>query len=311
MAILPVIRENPVQEVVEIRNRGSYTIPEEARKAHRLLVDVEVISVTRNQYTNLNYNLPQGEYGNVTYWSGASINRTEKIKYPSMRLIDWVNVEASAAFNAGLAADVPNRSVGALGLALGFPAIRGDRRAPIVWGYLTSHLKFVLYPHTQIRLTCQWYPWPDIEEFEEPDPDLDDPASGEDEYPAPRRNPPDDPWNGNAPSSGIDESRDPRDFDEANEPPPPPPLGEDCTRDYFIQAFITTANPDGSTSTSRCDAVLRGKILSISTKVSPDGGRRIAFVTRQSCEGVVEEVNLVNAPVEPPFSLTVESVTAV
>jgi len=226
MAILPVIRETPVQEVVEIRNRGSYTIPEQARKAHRLLVDIEVISVTRNQYQNFNYNLPQGDYCNVTFWSGASINRTEKVKYPSQRLIDWVNIEASNAFNAGLAAEVVNRTVGALGLALGFPAIRGDRRPPNVWGFMTSHLKFVCPPDTQIRVTCQWYPFPNIEDFEEPDADLDDPAKDEPEYPKPRENPRSDPWKDNDPASPPDQARDPRDFDPANVPPEPPPIPE-------------------------------------------------------------------------------------
>lgn len=234
MAILPVIRESPVQETVQIRNKGSYTIPEEARKAHRLLVDVVVVSVTRNQYGNLNYNLPQGEYGNVTFWSGASINRTEKIKYPTMRLIDWVNVEASVAFQCALNAKAVNTTVGALGLAMGYPSVEGDRRPPTVWGYLTSHLKFVLYPDTQMQVICQWWPWPDAEGIEEPDPDLDDPASGEDEYPEPKRNPKDEPWDGNPPSSGLDQSRDPRDFDDSNAPPPPSLPGQECGVRYLL-----------------------------------------------------------------------------
>jgi hypothetical protein len=221
MAILPVLREVPVQEVVEIRNTGSYTIPEAARKAHRLLIDVEIVSVTRTQYLNLQYNLPQGDYCNVTYWCGASIIRTEKVKYASTRLIDWVNIEGSIAQQLGILGRVIVVTIGSLGLALGAPPIEGDRRAYSTWGFNVSHLKFVCPPGTQIRVTCQWYPFRDLDNIEEPDADLDDPANGEDEYPSPRRNPSDDPWDGNAVSSGPDPLRDPRDSDEANEPPPP------------------------------------------------------------------------------------------
>lgn len=311
MPVIPPTPESPVQEVVNIRNSGSYTIPEEARKAHRLLIDVEVISVTRNQYSNLMYIPNQGEYGNVTFFSGASLVRDMKLKFPAQRLIDWVNLEASIADMVGRAGFVIILTLRSMAIALGLVPFEGDRQSPNTWGYPITHIKFKTYPDTQIRVTCQWYPFVPFSETEPPTSDLDDPANGEDEYPYPRRNPREDPWNGNADSSGIDESRDPRDFDEANEPAPPPPLGDDCTRDYFIQAFVTTENPDGSSSISRCDAVLRGEILSVTTKITSDGGRRIAYVLRRNCSGTTEEVNLVNAPVEPPFSLTVESVTPV
>lgn len=292
MAVLPVIRESPVQEVVQIRNKGSYTIPEEARKAHRLLVDIRILSVTRNQYSNLMYNLPQGEYGNCTYWSGAAINDTRKIKYPNERLIDWVNVEASAAFNAGLAAEVPNRSVGALGLAMGFPVVKGDRRPPIVWGFLTSHLKFVLYPDTQLELICQWYPWPDIDEFEEPDPDLDDPASGEDEYPSPKRNPRDEPWEGNPPSSGIDGSRDPRDFDDANVPPPPGSPGPDCTKTYRIVASGETTDANGVTYPWATEGQYLGEIVSVGPYFNPAFNSWAYRITQKTCDGQINYLNM-------------------
>lgn len=235
MGVIPATPEIPQQEVVELRNRGSYTIPSVARKAHRLLVDIEVVSVTRNQYQNFQYNLPQGDYCNVTFWSGASIVRTEKVKYPSQRLIDWVNVEASLANIIGLTGSIIVLTIGALAVALGLAPVEGDRKSPNTWGYPISHLKFVCPPDTQIRITCQWYPFNDDAEVEEGTSDLDDPAEGEDEYPSPRRNPRDDPWDGNAASSGADPLRDPRDFDDANEPPPP---GSDSVAGKLYKVMI-------------------------------------------------------------------------
>ncbi len=216
MPVVPGTPETPVQEVVNIRNKGAYTIPEAARRSHRLLVDVEVISVTRNQYTNLMYNLPQGEFGNVTYWSGASIARTEKIKYPSQRLLDWVNVEAGLANIVGGTGYVILFTLRQMAIALGLVPVEGNRSPPNTWGYPISHLKFVLYPDTQIRITCQWYPFVNYPEVEETEPDLDDPASGEDEYPSPRQNPIGDPWNGNEYPTDPDSDRDSRDYSPEN-----------------------------------------------------------------------------------------------
>lgn len=215
MVILPVIRETPLQVSYQIRNRGSFTIPEAARKAHRLLIDLEVVSVTRNQYQNLMYNLPQGDYCNVTYWAGASIMKTRKVKYASERLIDWVNVEAGLAFNVGLATASVLFTLDNLAVALNLIPVQLDRRPPVVWGYPISHLKVVCPPETQIKLTCQWYPFPELGDFSSPDPDLDDPAEGEDEYPSPVRNPMSDPWEGNSPASVPQQERDTRDYDEA------------------------------------------------------------------------------------------------
>lgn len=311
MAQLPAIPESYLQVSAEIRNKGSFTIPIEARKAHRLIVDVEVVSVTRNQYLNFMYNLPQGDYCNVTHWAGSAISRTDKVKYPYQRLIDWVNIEGGGILNAVGVGVVIIDTLISLGVALGLQVEETDGRAQPVWGYPTTHLKFVCPPQTQIRVTCTWYPFETVEGENDIDPQTEEPTGGGDEYGSPVENPPDDPWDGNNPASAPDPNRDPRDYDDANDPPPPPPLGPDCTRDYFIQAFITTENPDGSSGISRCDAVLRGEILSVSTKITPDGGRRIAYVLRKNCSGTTEEVNLVNAPVDPPFSLTVESVTPV
>ena len=310
--ILDAPLEIPVQESVQIRNRGSYTLPDAARKAHRLNLTVEIISVTRNQYNNLNYNPMQGDYCNVTYFVGDAVKETRKVKYPNEVLIEWLNFETSIINAISSSVLVTATNMRTIALAQGILLGENPFTRTFTWAYPVTHVKFVCPPDTQIKVTCTWWPfeYPDFE-FAESEPNTATPPGGGDEYRNPRRNPMDEPWDGNADSSGIDESRDPRDFDEANEPPPPPPLGEDCTRDYFIQAYVQYSNSDGTTSTARCDAVLRGKILSVSTKVSDDGGRRIAFVTRESCEGVVEEVNLVNAPLEPPFSLTVESVTVV
>lgn len=221
MPVVSPIPETPEQEVVEFRNTASYTIPEAARKAHRLLLDLEIISVTRTQYVNLQYNLPQGEYANVTFWNGASISRTEKIKYPSQRLIDWVNVEAGISNIVGGTGYVILQTLEQMAIALGLVPVEGDRSSPNTWGYPVSHLKIVAYPDTQFRLTCQWYPFVDYPNVEETNPDLDDPAQGENEYPSPRRNPPDDPWKDNDPASPPDPQRDARDYSSDNDPPPP------------------------------------------------------------------------------------------
>ena len=86
-----------------------------------------------------------------------------------------------------------------------------------------SHLKFFCPPDTQIRVTSQRYPVVEFDGAADADPDLDDPASGEDEYPSPRKNPPGDPWKDNEPPSAKDPERDARDYGDDNEPPPPPP----------------------------------------------------------------------------------------
>lgn len=221
MPELPVVRETPEQISFEIRNRGGVTIPEEARKAHRLLVDIEILSVTRTQYLNLQYNLPQGDYCNVTYWAGASISQTRKVKYVSERLIDWVNIEAGMAYHASLIGQTIIQTIVNLATALGYGSVELPRRPPNVWGYPISHLKFVAPPDTQFRVTIQWYPFVDVEGVSEPDPDLDDPASGEDEYPSPRNNPRNDPWRDNNEASPLDPERDERDYDSANIPPVP------------------------------------------------------------------------------------------
>lgn len=219
MATLPVVRETPVQESVEIRNRGAYTIPEEARKAHRVLVDVEVISVTRTQYKNFMYNSPQGDYANVTLFNGASIKDTIKVKYPSQRLIDFVNIEGGICQMTALSCLAVSETVANLATAMGIVPVLGDNREINVWGLLISHLKIVCPEDTQVRITCQWYPFVHIPGVGDVNPDLDDPADGEPEYNEPRRNPVSDPWIGNPDGTARDPGRDPRDYD-SNAPDP-------------------------------------------------------------------------------------------
>lgn len=216
-------RETPVQETVEIRNKGSYTIPLAARRAHRCLIDVEIISVTRPQYYNFLYNLPQGDYANFTLWSGASIRETVKIKYPAQRILDWVNIEAGMQHSAALVAAGVGRSLNNLAVQLGFIPFPLPNSPDPSWGLLISHVKVVCPEDTQLRITCQWYPFIAREDVATPDPDLDDPAEGEDEYPEPKKNPVGDPWQGNPDPSGPDPNRDPRDSSPDNVPPPPPP----------------------------------------------------------------------------------------
>jgi hypothetical protein len=308
MPVVPSTPEIPEQEVVEIRNQGSYTIPQAARKAHRLLLDVEVISVTRNQYLNLQYNLPQGEYGNVTYWNGASISRTEKIKYPSQRLIDWVNIEAGIANIVGGTGYVILQTLREMAIALGLIPVEGDRSAPNTWGYPVSHLKFVCYPDTQIRITCQWYPFVDYPEVEETDPDLDDPASGEDEYPSPRRNPRDDPWKDNNPPTGPDPNRDERDYGDDNDPPPPPSPGPDCTKTYYISWSVTATNEQGGTATTEGVTGLQGEITGFDTYFNPAFNSWAYRAIRKSCAGEIEYVNMFGTTGAQSISGSVSSV---
>lgn len=229
MVELPVIRENPKQLVYEIRNRGSVTLPEEARKAHRVLVDIEIISVTRTQYQNLQYNLPQGDYCNVTYWAGASISQTRKVKYPSERLLDWVNIEAGIVYQLGITGAGIIQAIINLANAMGYANVNVPPREPQVWGLPISHLKFVAPPDTQFRITIQWYPFVDAPNVAEPNPDLDDPAEGEDEYPSPRRNPASDPWEGNNVASPLPADRDIRDA----------VLEGSDTSGYYTRAIVT------------------------------------------------------------------------
>lgn len=241
--ILPAPLEVPQQDSVEIRNRGSYTIPEDARKAHRLNLTVEIISVTRNQYGNFNYNPTQGDYCNVTYFVKDAPLKTRKVKYPKEVLIEWLNLEASI-LNAG-ASDVlvtatNMRTIAiAQGILLGeFPFTR-----PFTWAYPVTHLKFVCPPDTQVRIVCTWWPfeYPPFE-FAQSEPNTGSPPGGSNEYSSPRQNSSGEPWEGNDDASSPDPLRDPRDFDDANQPPPPP----DEPTVYSVCSLLTSVSGGGS-----------------------------------------------------------------
>lgn len=209
---LPVVPEAWVEETVEIRNRGAYTIPNEARKAHRCTIDVEVVSVTREQFKNLMYNLPQGNYLNVTAFNGAAICDTIVIRYPTQRLLDWVNIEASVQYSVA-------RSVRStysffelimqqLSINYGLLPSRPDNS----WGLPWSHLKFVAPPDTQVRVRCRWYLFNEDPDVANPDPQTGDAQEGKDEYREPSQNSPNSPFSGNPPATERDTNRDPRDY---------------------------------------------------------------------------------------------------
>lgn len=212
MADLPRIPEVPVTEVFEIRNRGSYSIPPAARKAHRITLDVEVRSVTRTQYRNNQYNLPQGEYGNCTLFNGAAILNTIKIKYPTQRVIEWVNIEAGIQADTAINIQGVNETLKAIIEILVGNASANPNQPANSWGLPYTHAKFVLYPDTQISLICTWWPFVEFEGVATPEPDISDPQQGKDEYREPTKQNPSAPFNGNPPPSERQLDRDARDF---------------------------------------------------------------------------------------------------
>lgn len=308
MTALPAARETPVQEVVEFRNEGAYTIPVEARKAHRVLIDIEIISVTRTQYQNFQYNLPQGDYCNVTYWAGASIVNTRKVKYVSERLLDWVNLEASIANSISQAGFVINTNMIAFAATLGSLLIPTPYADITTWGLNISHLKFVCPEDTQVRITCQWYPFLDFQGAAKADPDLDDPAEGEDEYPSPRRNPRDDPWKDNNPPSSPDPNRDSRDYGDDNTPPPPPSPGPDCTKTYYISWSVTATDEQGGTATTNGVSGIQGEITGFDTYFNPAFNSWAYRAIRKSCGGEIEYVNMFGTTGAKSISGSVSSV---
>src|SRR5687767_5059583 len=152
MAVIDAIPEVPVQKSEIIRNKGSFTIPLEARQAHRLVVDIEIESVVRNQYLNFQYNMPQGDYCNVTYWGGDAVVETRKVKYPKERLLDWVNIEASVLLNGANDVLVTNLNMKTIALAQGIILCETNYYRPFCWAYPVSHLKFVSPPGTQFKV---------------------------------------------------------------------------------------------------------------------------------------------------------------
>lgn len=276
----------PQQETIQIRNKGSFTIPEEARKAHRLNLTVEIISVTRNQYGNFNYNPTQGDYCNVTYFVGDSPIETRKVKYAKETLLEWLNFETSIinAVNSAVLVTATNMKTIALaqGILLGeLPFTR-----TFTWAYPVTHLKFVCPPNTQIKVTCTWWPfeYPDFE-FAESEPNTATPPGGGNEYRNPRQNNNSEPWDGNPGASAPDPDRDERDYDPANIPPPPPP---DCVNYRLVGQYQfgdTNGNPGGAFDiTFAADPggfVIEGGLSGGETyfKYTPCGGGDLVYVT--------------------------------
>lgn len=285
--------EIPVQESVQIRNGGSYTLPLAARKAHRLNLTVEIISVTRNQYTNLMYNPPQGEYCNVTYWVGDAVKETRKVKYPKEVLIEWLNLEKSIVAQA--ASDVLVTATNMRTIALAQGVILGETpfTRPFVWAYPVTHLKFIGYPDTQMKVTCTWwdFEYPPFE-FAEPDPNTADPPGGNDEYKKPKRNPNDEPWEGNAPASPPDPSRDPRDYDDANEPPPPESPGPDCTKQYLVTFSGTYTEEGGPGGSFSGQQILPGEIVGFESFYNPAFRSWAYRAIIRSCAGDISYANM-------------------
>lgn len=249
MVTFPPIRESPLELSFQIRNKGSFTIPFEARQAHRLALDIEVVSVTRTQYQNFLYNLPQGDYCNVTLWSGSTIRETIKVKYPSQRLLDWVNIEGGVYQSTALSCKSVLTTLRSLGAAMGYPSVAGDNQMPPIWGYPITHVKVVCPEDTQIKLTCQWWPFVSLPEIADVLPDLDEPSEGDSEYPSPSRNPANDPWKENAPPSLPDSNRDERDYSPENYPSTEP------TEYQFKVPVSYTGSPSVCSFTGQTDLV--------------------------------------------------------
>lgn len=275
MVQLPASPESFLQVSYQIRNKGSFTIPDEARKSHRLILDIEVVSVTRTQYQNFLYNMPQGDYCNVTFWSGSAISRTEKIKYPSQRLIDWINIEASLCLNAAGVGVTIIETIKSLGAALELTVTETDGQSQAVWGYPITHVKVVCPEDTQILLTCTWYPFETTPLVNDIEPQIEEPSDSEDEYKSPSRNPSSNPWAENAPASLPQPDRDIRDYpfqdpDEGIFFPPNPGGGVYQVITYdrppsfgggTVQAFLQDADKNNLSRYStggRCDPGGRG-----------------------------------------------------
>lgn len=309
MAIIDAIPEVPQQQSAIIRNKGSFTIPEVARQAHRMVVDIEIQSVTRNQYFNLQYNMPQGDYCNVTYWHGKAIAETRKVKYPVERLIDWVNLEASLLIFAANNVLVTNINMKTIATAQGILLGETDFIRPASWAHPCSHLKFVAPPDTQFKVTCTWWPFelPPLP-IAAPEPNTAQPPGGGDEYKSPQRNPNDDPWDGNAPPTGPDPNRDPRDYGPDNEPPPPPSPGPDCTKMYYISWSVTATNEQGGSATTEGVSGIQGEITGFDTYFNPAFGSWAYRAIRKSCEGQIEYVNMFGTTGAQSISGSVSSV---
>lgn len=99
----------------------------------------------------------------------------------------------------------------ALAAALGKPIGSTPVTPPLILGFPETVVKIVAPPLTQFSLTCHWLPFQD--EFSGgTDFESEDPTDGEDEYPEPNRNSPENPYFGNPRPDDPNPDSDARDF---------------------------------------------------------------------------------------------------
>jgi len=84
----PFIKE---EREVQYRDQGSVVLTDRERSAARLIVTIDILSVTVEEYRNDRYVPPDGFYGYMTFFRGAAVWRKMSVDFPKQRVWDEIN----------------------------------------------------------------------------------------------------------------------------------------------------------------------------------------------------------------------------
>lgn len=185
-----------------------------------LAVDVEIVSVVKDEYRSLKSNPPNGHYGYAVIFHGSTCYKRVDLEFPATRLFYATNEIAtiytgqwflSQRLAEGLQAHYDCLSPATkicLGLAIADP---GNITLP---GHPETIVKVKVPPGSQFNIVVYWVDIPGIG-LTSLEIDASDGSDGLDEYPEPRRNDPGDPYDQNPPEDIRDPDNDDRDYLDA------------------------------------------------------------------------------------------------
>lgn len=182
-----------------------------------LACSVEIVSVIRDEYRSFKSNPANGHYGYAVIFHGADPVRRIDLEFPVTRLFTRENVIATTYTGQWFQTAQIGVSLRNLYNCLALPVklcadLVMEVADPIALpGHPETVVKVKVPPGSQFNIICYWVDIPGVGVTTlEIDPS--DGSDGLDEYPEPKRNPQDEPWQGNPGPNTEDPANDPRDY---------------------------------------------------------------------------------------------------
>lgn len=282
------------------RGQGSYRFNFAQRRSLVLACDVEIVSVVKQPYESLKSLPPNAHYGFAVLFHGSTPFKRVDLEFPATRIFyarneiasSWVSTElAILSISQGISLSYDCLSPTSKGCAsLGLANPEGY----ILPGHPETIVKVKVPETSQFNIIAYWIPIPDLGATNI-EIDGSDGSDGLDEFPRPKVNDPDSPFQGNPPESPRNPANDPRDYG----------LGEfaegfDPTKQARVTVSVT-ANPGSCRLVSYQETVILGMLPS-----PPVFASKGDAPVRQPCPGLDiglgYRITLANGTVLGPYS---------